>query len=211
MCNKYNVDNYIKEYNDLNTKQDKMSLKDFIIEKVTEESIEDYKSSDGRELYTKYIEDKKLYDSLSKIEDECYNNYKVAKENCQKQFFVYDKSKHQYEEVLKDYIAKNRLNALEALDSHCSKDYFEKTEYTCSECGKVCNPHFKYKHSYFCSKACLYKSFGIWGDGTDETWHVCKNCGDFVGHHIVTNKSEDMFCSMTCACEYYNIDILRKE
>ncbi len=238
MDNKYDVNNYIKEYNDLCVKQNKIcefckhndveedfcnlckienyshffnkrTLKDFIIEKVTEASIEDYNSNDGFELYNKYIEDEKMYNNLAKIKDEYYNKYKIAKEKCDKQFFVYDKSEQQYKEALKDYIANCRLKALEALDSHCSKDFFEKTEYTCNECGKVCDPHFKYNHSYFCSKECLYKSFGLWGDGTDETWHRCKNCGEFVGHHIVTNTSEDMFCSCYCACKYYNIDILR--
>lgn len=178
-------------------------------EKVTEESIEDYNSNDGLELYSKYIEDKKLYNSLSKAEDEYYNKYKAAKEKRQAQFSVYDKSKHQYEEALKDYIAKHRLKALEALDSHCSDNSFERTEYTCSECRKVCDPHFKRNHSYFCSKTCLYKALGIWGDGTDD-FRSCKVCGSYVGHHIVTNKSEDIFCSWVCACEYYNVDILRE-
>ena len=209
MANKYDINNYIKEYNALHVKQDKKTLKDFIIEKITEASIEDYNSNDGFVLYNRYIADEKMSNNLAKIKDEYYNKYKIAKENCDKQFFVYYKAKDQYNEALKDYIANCRLKALEELDSHCSKEFFEKTEYTCKECGKVCDPHFKYNHSYFCSKECLYKSFGLWGDGTDETWHSCENCGKFVGHHIVTNESEEMFCSCKCACEHYNVDILR--
>lgn len=204
MDNKYDINNYIKEYNDLHIKQDKLTFRDFVIDKVTEASIDDYNSNDGLELYNKYIEDEKLYNSLGKIEDEHYSKYKAAKEKRQEQFLVYDKSERQYKEALKDYIAKCRLKVLEVLDSST-----EKTEYTCGECGKICDPHFKHNHNYFCSKACLYKALGIWGDGTDETWHSCKNCGDFTGHHIVTNKAQDMFCSLSCACEYYNVDVLR--